>query len=184
MVLGDFSSRMIVNVLGYIYPAYLSYKSLNSRKNDQIKEWCIYWFVLALWTAAERVADYVIFWIPLYYEAKVLTVLFLWHPKSRGALYLYDTMFKPWLDTNQQMIDGRIEQGKTWVAGHITNHYNQGMNYLQGRAHEAIAYMQQVSQRQQEQQESISRSGSGLSRSGSSMGSGFGGSRRRHQHTE
>ena len=31
------------NVLGYIYPAYLSYKSLNSRKNDQIKEWCIYW---------------------------------------------------------------------------------------------------------------------------------------------
>ena len=63
--------------------------------------------------------------IPLYYEAKVLTVLFLWHPKSRGALYLYDTMFKPWLDSNQRTIDEKITEVQDWVAGHITNHYNQ-----------------------------------------------------------
>ena len=27
--------------------------------------------------------------VPLYYEGKVLFVLWLWHPKTRGAAYLY-----------------------------------------------------------------------------------------------
>lgn len=27
--------------------------------------------------------------MPLYYEAKLLFVIWLWHPKSRGAVYLY-----------------------------------------------------------------------------------------------
>ena len=27
--------------------------------------------------------------MPLYYEAKLLFVVWLWHPKTRGAVYLY-----------------------------------------------------------------------------------------------
>mmetsp|Transcript_6033 Transcript_6033/g.10894 ORF Transcript_6033/g.10894 Transcript_6033/m.10894 type:complete len:163 (-) Transcript_6033:204-692(-) len=148
-MLGDFSSRMLVNVFGYVYPAYMCYKVLEQRRVEVLREWCIYWFVLALWTAAERIADYVIFWIPLYYEAKVLFVLYLWHPKTQGALYLYDSALRPFLSRHERTIDQQVADGQAWAAGHISNHFNRAMGYVQLRAHEAIAYMQQVSQRQQ-----------------------------------
>ena len=33
----------------------------------------------------------------MYYEAKVLFVLYLWHPKTQGAAYLYSSMLQPFL---------------------------------------------------------------------------------------
>mmetsp|Transcript_16796 Transcript_16796/g.46926 ORF Transcript_16796/g.46926 Transcript_16796/m.46926 type:complete len:177 (+) Transcript_16796:575-1105(+) len=166
-MLGDFTSRMLVNAFGYVYPAYLCFKALERRKPEQIREWCIYWLVLALWTATERVADYIIFWMPLYYEAKVLSVIFLWHPKTQGALYLYATMVQPWMASNQVAIDSNIDSAHTWVAEKISANFNRALSYVQYRAHEAIAYMQEVSQRHQQGQ-----GGAGLEGSGSSFGSG------------
>lgn len=31
----------------------------------------------------------------MYYEAKVLLVLFLWHPRAQGACYLHDAVLAP-----------------------------------------------------------------------------------------
>eukprot|EP00873_Tetraselmis_striata_P027182 jgi/Tetstr1/447446/TSEL_003705.t1 len=148
-MLGDFSSRMLVNVLGYTYPAYKCYKVVEQRRAEVLREWCIYWLILALWTACERVADYVIFWIPMYYEAKVAFVVYLWHPKTQGALYLYNTLLRPVLTRHEGTIDQQAADAQDWVAGHISNNFNRAMVYVQSRAHEAIAYMQQVSERQQ-----------------------------------
>ncbi|XP_075265622.1 uncharacterized protein LOC142358033 [Convolutriloba macropyga] len=131
--------------------------------------------VLSLWTAVERLADYVIFWLPLYYEAKVLSVIFLWHPKTQGALYLYATMVQPWMISNQPAIDSNIDRAQTWVAQKISANFNRAMSYVQYRAHEAIAYMQEVSQRQgQGGAPQPVASGGSFSRSGGSFSSSVG----------
>ena len=51
--------------------------------------WMTYWIVLAAATLAEEVADLLLgFWLPLYYEAKLVLLLWLISPVSRSTLAL------------------------------------------------------------------------------------------------
>ena len=51
--------------------------------------WMTYWIVLAAVTLAEEVADLLLgFWLPLYYEAKLVLLLWLISPVSRSTLAL------------------------------------------------------------------------------------------------
>jgi len=45
----------------------------------------------------ERAADQLIFWLPMYSEAKVALVVYLWHPRTQGAVFVYDTFLQPFL---------------------------------------------------------------------------------------
>lgn len=50
----------------------------------------MYWIVFALYCFAESIADIIIsFWFPFYYELKVIFVLWLLSPWTRGASILY-----------------------------------------------------------------------------------------------
>lgn len=51
--------------------------------------WMTYWIVLAAVTLAEEVADLLLgCWLPLYYEAKLVLLLWLISPVSRSTLAL------------------------------------------------------------------------------------------------
>jgi receptor expression-enhancing protein 1/2/3/4 len=58
--------------------------------------------VLAVMTMAERAADQLIFWMPMYSEAKVALVVYLWHPRTQGALFLYDSFLQPFLSVRRR----------------------------------------------------------------------------------
>lgn len=59
----------------------------------------------------------------MYYEAKVLFVLYLWHPKTSGALYLYNTFVQPLLEKNEALIDQSLEEAKTSVVDYATLYF-------------------------------------------------------------
>ena len=48
--------------------------------------------------------------IPLYYEAKLLFVLWLWYPASRGALSLYTHSLQPLLSAHEAAIDRTLAE--------------------------------------------------------------------------
>jgi TB2/DP1, HVA22 family len=62
--------------------------------------------------------------MPLYYEAKLLFVVWLWHPRSKGAVYLYQHSLQPLLLAHEQTIDRKIEEfkamGGDFVAGNFS----------------------------------------------------------------
>ncbi|KAK9863268.1 hypothetical protein WJX84_007345 [Apatococcus fuscideae] len=75
-MLGDFSCRVLLNVFGFVLPAYNCFKVIEARDDEALRGWCIYWLILAIFTTTERMLlDMFIFWVPLYYEAKFLFVL-------------------------------------------------------------------------------------------------------------
>ena len=81
--------------------------------------------MLALFTTAERlVLDWLVFWVPLYYEGKLLFVLYLWHPQTRGALALYDRVLQPFVTQHEGIIDQTLEESKTWCADFVTAHFH------------------------------------------------------------
>ena len=61
--------------------------------------------------------------VPMYYEAKVLFVLYLWHPKTQGAAYLYSSMLQPFLARNEGAIDQCIEELKTAFFDYAASYF-------------------------------------------------------------
>ena len=59
----------------------------------------------------------------MYYEAKVLFVLYLWHPKTQGAVYLYNTLLQPFLSQNEAAIDQCIEELKTAFFDYTASYF-------------------------------------------------------------
>lgn len=59
----------------------------------------------------------------MYYEAKVLFVLYLWHPKTQGAVYLYNRMLQPFLAKNEGAIDQCIEELKTTCFDYAASYF-------------------------------------------------------------
>lgn len=39
--------------------------------------------------------------LPLYYEAKLVFVVFLWHPSTQGSMIVYDKYVRPLLASNE-----------------------------------------------------------------------------------
>ena len=53
--------------------------------------------------------------LPMYYTAKVAFVVYLWHPKTQGAISLYTHTVQPLLRQNEALIDQYFEGGKAWA---------------------------------------------------------------------
>lgn len=106
-------SRIIMLVFGTLYPAYASYKAIKMKNVREYVRWMMYWIVFALFITAEVFADLLLaFWFPFYYELKIIFMLWLLLPASKGSSVLYRKFVHPWLSKNETDIDSYIEQLK------------------------------------------------------------------------
>lgn len=69
--------------IGFIYPAYQSYKALEGKRSDDAAEWLTYWVIFSLFTVFESIADWFISWIPFYYIFKLVLLLWLLLPQFK-----------------------------------------------------------------------------------------------------
>jgi receptor expression-enhancing protein 1/2/3/4 len=116
------ASRVIMLTAGVLYPAYRSFKAVRNKDVKEYVKWMMYWIVFALITCAEAVADVLIsFWFPFYYEIKILLILWLISPWTKGASAIYRNFVHPWLLKHENDIDFYLEQAKT-------EGYNQAVN--------------------------------------------------------
>ncbi|XP_070668556.1 putative HVA22-like protein g [Malus domestica] len=113
--------------LGYAYPAYECYKTVEKNKPEieQLRFWCQYWILVAVLTVCERVGYAFVSWVPMYSEAKLLFVIYLWFPKTKGTSYVYDSFFRPYLAKHENEIDRnllelRTRAGDMYVAAQST----------------------------------------------------------------
>lgn len=83
-------SRVAILLAGTLYPAYRSYKAVKTKDVREYVKWMMYWIVFALFCVTETITDFIIaFWFPFYYELKVVFVLWLINPWTKGASILY-----------------------------------------------------------------------------------------------
>ena len=74
----------------------------------------MYWIVFALFTSAELFADFFLsFWFPFYYELKIMFLLYLLLPATKGSSLLYRKFVHPALLSREQKIDELIEAAQT-----------------------------------------------------------------------
>ena len=61
--------------------------------------------------------------LPMYYTAKVAFVVYLWHPKTQGAISLYTHTVQPLLRQNEALIDQYFEGGKAWAFDALASNF-------------------------------------------------------------
>jgi len=125
-------------VLGTLYPAYASYKAVRTKDVKEYVKWMMYWIVFAIFTSVETFADiFVAFWFPFYYEVKILLLIWLISPVSRGSLgssILYRRFVHPSLIAREEEIDRMIlrlqEQGYNTVTKLAVKAFNYASNMV------------------------------------------------------
>lgn len=68
----------------------------------QVK-WMMYWIVFALFTCTETFTDVFLSWFPFYYEVKIVLVLWLLSPATKGSSILYRKFVHPALCRREQV---------------------------------------------------------------------------------
>jgi hypothetical protein len=92
--------RLIFSV---IYPAYRSFKAVRNKNLKEYLRWIVYWIVYAFFTCVELLTDAIMSWFPFFYELKVITLIWLLGPSSRGAMKVYKSCIHPTLISREQV---------------------------------------------------------------------------------
>ncbi|XP_039282865.1 uncharacterized protein LOC111056540 isoform X2 [Nilaparvata lugens] len=122
--------RWIVLLFGTLYPAYASYKAVRTKNVKEYVKWMMYWIVFALFTCVETFTDVFIgFWFPFYYEIKIVLVLWLLSPATKGSSFLYRKFVHPMLAKREPEIDEYIARAKEQGYTTILQLGSQGMSF-------------------------------------------------------
>jgi len=101
-VVFGWGSRAACLLIGAVYPTYASFKAVKTVEKDDDSQWLIYWVVYSFFILVESFTDALLFWIPFYYFTKVLFLIYLMHPATRGAGQLYLTVIAPFLQKTEE----------------------------------------------------------------------------------
>ncbi|KAJ8561330.1 hypothetical protein K7X08_027520 [Anisodus acutangulus] len=134
-MIGSFLTRGLVMVFGYAYPAYECFKTVEMNKPDiqELRFWCQYWILVALLTVCERFGDAFVSWVPMYSEAKLAFIIYLWCPKTKGTTYVYDSFFKPVVLKHEPEIDRNLLELRTRAGDMAVLYWQNAASYAQTR---------------------------------------------------
>lgn len=121
-------SRALIVVCGMLYPAYASFKAVRRKSHREYTKWMMYWIVFALFQALETLTDTFIAWFPLYYEVKILFILWLVLPITEGSKQLYKLLIHPFLMRNEDQIDDYITKAGKSGLDAIRRMSREGIN--------------------------------------------------------
>jgi len=123
-------SRLVILVFGTLYPAYASYKAVRTKNVKEYVKWMMYWIVFALFTCAETFTDVFLSWFPFYYEIKIILVIWLLSPATKGSSILYRKFVHPMLSRRENEIDEYISKAKEQSYRQVLDLGSKGVNVL------------------------------------------------------
>ena len=117
-------ANYITCLLGVAYPVFMSFLALESEGGEDDKQWLTYWVVFGLFNILDHFAGFVLAWIPFYYFLKLGFLVFLFHPTTKGATWVYNNFILPHIDEYNSQLDaahariaGLAGQAKDSVSG-------------------------------------------------------------------
>ncbi|CAI5955084.1 unnamed protein product [Closterium sp. NIES-65] len=160
-------------VAAHGYPAYRCFKTMQRRRPDmhEVLFFCQFWSVphsafpscciprlpLVLHYAFPSIPlsppssppppapSSPICWIPLYHEAKLAFIIYLWHPRTQGTEIVYGSMLQPLLTRHEPIIDRHLAHLEERGRDMAVECWRAGVAYTGARFEELIAYLASLS---------------------------------------
>lgn len=131
-------SSLVCSVVCFIYPAYKSFKAVESPQGDDDKQWLTYWIVYSTFNILEYFADLILFWIPLYDLLKCLFLVWcMWPVENNGSVIVYNTLLRPFLLQNESRIDARLSK----VTGQVNKYVSDAQKEANAFANSSTGQM-------------------------------------------
>jgi receptor expression-enhancing protein 5/6 len=99
-----FLDRFITNLVGTIYPAYWTMKSIETNTDDD-RHWLTYWVVFASFTIIDIFSGFLLKYIPFYFFIKIVFLIWLFMPNSKGCIIIYNLVVFRLFKSVEQDID-------------------------------------------------------------------------------
>merc|ERR1712000_160003 len=87
--------KLMVNILGFVFPAYISIKAIESKDKEDDTQWLTYWVVFGLFTVIEFFTPTLLWVFSWYFVVKFFFVLWLLSPVHNGASIFYAVVLRP-----------------------------------------------------------------------------------------
>jgi len=95
MLFMNWAGGLIANLIGFVYPAYMSIHAVESKEKADDTLWLIYWIVFAFFSVIEYFSFALLYYFPFYYIIKLAILMWLFLPTTQGALFVYGRLIKP-----------------------------------------------------------------------------------------
>jgi len=106
-----YGGKWLSFVVGFLYPAYMSFKAIESKGDtDDDKQCLTYWVVFSFFHVFDSIVSLILSIIPFYSVLKVGFYVWLAHPKTKGALVIYNKVVKLILKKYEAVIDQNIQK--------------------------------------------------------------------------
>ncbi|KAI9323553.1 TB2/DP1, HVA22 family-domain-containing protein [Dichotomocladium elegans] len=121
MVFFNVAGQLLTNIISWAYPAYASFKAIESGATSDDKQWLTYWTVVGFVQLVEFFSDTLLYWFPFYYILKTAFILWLALPQFKGAEILYIRFLRPYLLSAQSDIDKHAQELQHKVSDVISD---------------------------------------------------------------
>lgn len=101
---------LVCDIAGFLYPAWMSFRAIESPGSEDDKLWLTYWVVYGAFSIVEYFVDIILFWVPFYYLLKFCFLLYLGLPCFKGAEVVYNVVIRPFLLKHQEPIDAYVDK--------------------------------------------------------------------------
>lgn len=118
--------RQIVVLTGIIYPVYMSMKALDSKDEDDDKQWCTYWVVFFTFELTELYVETFTFnvlhkIVPKYFLIKLVFLIWLFFPTTMGANFIYEKVLSKFFSKYEVVVDTKIIEVTSAFSGKSKN---------------------------------------------------------------
>ena len=96
---------VITNLVGTLYPAFWTIKSIEKEDLSEQKNWLTYWAVFGFFILIDMFSPIIVKFIPFYLVMKILFLIWMFMPGTNGSKLFYEIVVKKILKKYETKID-------------------------------------------------------------------------------